>query len=148
MTRPVRAPLLTPKALLIAASIVVVVLLAAFGISRLAAGTTTPQAGASAHTAATPHSGLPTIPVAALPPEARSVLTLIGQGGPFPYKQDDTVFTNFEGLLPARASGYYHEYTVVTPGSRDRGTRRLVVGRDGDVYYTSDHYESFRQVIR
>jgi ribonuclease T1 len=148
VSRPVRAPLVTAKALLIAASIVVVVLLAAFGISRVAGGSTAPTAGSTAHTATTPSSGLPTMPVAALPPQARSVLALIDQGGPFRYKQDDTVFTNFEGLLPARASGYYHEYTVVTPGSPDRGRRRLAVGRDGDVYYTNDHYESFRQVIR
>ncbi|HEY2794379.1 MAG TPA: ribonuclease domain-containing protein, partial [Micromonosporaceae bacterium] len=95
-----------------------------------------------------PKSGLPTIAASALPSEAQSTLALIDRGGPYPYKQDNTVFSNFEGLLPKRPSGYYREYTVVTPGSPDRGTRRLVVGKNGDIYYTDDHYESFRQVVR
>lgn len=80
--------------------------------------------------------------------EAVIMLSLIDRGGPYRYAQDGTVFGNNEGLLPKHARGYYHEYTVVTPESKDRGTRRLIVGRLGDVYYTSDHYESFRQVIR
>jgi ribonuclease T1 len=136
----------TPKALLIAASIVVVALLAVFGVSRCGSSAAAPAA--APHTTTTPRSGLPTIAASDLPAEARSVLALIDRGGPYHYRQDNTVFSNFEGLLPARANGYYHEFTVVTPGSPDRGPRRLVAGRDGDVYYTADHYESFRQVIR
>ena len=58
------------------------------------------------------------------------------------------MFGNIEGLLPARPRGYDHEYTVPTPGSADRGARRLVAGDDGDVYWTDDHYETFRQVRR
>jgi ribonuclease T1 len=137
---------ITPRALLIAAGIVVVVLLAAFGLERCSTGSS-PAGGARA-TGPTPISGLPTVAASALPSQAQSVLILIDKGGPYPYKQDDTVFSNIEKLLPSRPSGYYHEYTVATPGSPDRGERRLVVGRDGDVYYTNDHYESFRQVIR
>jgi ribonuclease T1 len=136
----------TPRALLIAAGIVIVALLAALGLDRCASVTPTPSA--SRALAPTPSSGLPTMTVATLPAPARSVLAVIDNGGPFRYRQDDTVFGNFEGLLPKRPSGYYREYTVVTPGSSDRGERRLVVGRNGDVYYTSDHYESFRQVLR
>jgi ribonuclease T1 len=98
--------------------------------------------------AATPRSDLPTIAVASLPAQARATLALIDRGGPFPYDKDGTVFSNLERLLPARPAGYYREYTVVTPGSDDRGTRRLVVGSGGDVYYTDDHYASFRQVLR
>jgi len=93
-------------------------------------------------------SGLPTITVAALPPQARQTLALIDQGGPFPYSRDGIVFSNNERLLPPQARGYYREYTVPTPGSRDRGARRLVVGSGGDVYYTDDHYASFREVLR
>jgi ribonuclease T1 len=81
-----------------------------------------------------------------VPREARDTLQLIKQGGPFPYKQDDTVFSNREGLLPAKSSGYYHEYTVVTPGSPDRGARRIVAGKSGEYYYTDDHYRSFKLV--
>ncbi len=96
----------------------------------------------------TPESGLPTIAVGELPGQARETLALIDRGGPYPYDQDNTIFGNNERLLPQRQRGYYREYTVVTPGASSRGTRRLVVGADGDVYYTADHYESFRQVLR
>jgi ribonuclease T1 len=102
-----------------------------------------PQAGAS-----TPVSGLPTVKVEQLPREAVATLQLIDKGGPFPYRQDGSTFRNQENVLPRQASGYYREYTVPTPGSPGRGARRLVVGRAGDVYYTADHYESFRQVLR
>jgi ribonuclease T1 len=98
--------------------------------------------------AATPASGLSTVRLDQLPPEAAQTLALIDHGGPFPYDRDGITFANQERLLPQRPNGYYREYTVPTPGSRDRGARRLVVGRDGDVYYTDDHYESFRQVLR
>ncbi len=141
----------TSRALLIAASIVVVALLAVFGLSRCGSDSVADRSASvrSAPAAtATPKSGLPTIAAADLPPEARAVLAVIDKGGPYRYKQDNTVFSNFEGLLPKQAASYYHEYTVVTPGSLDRGERRLIVGHSGDVYYTSDHYESFRQVIR
>ena len=90
-----------------------------------------------------------------LPVEARQTLDLIAQGGPFPYKQDGVVFGNRERLLPQQPRGYYREYTVRTPGSRDRGARRIVAGsgRTGDVrtsgeyWYTDDHYASFRRVV-
>ncbi|MFI7102694.1 ribonuclease domain-containing protein [Streptomyces sp. NPDC050161] len=79
-----------------------------------------------------------------LPDEAHETLDLINKGGPYPYPQDNTVFSNREGILPKQGSGYYHEYTVVTPGSPDRGARRIVTGeKDKEDYYTSDHYKSF-----
>ncbi|MEU4894470.1 ribonuclease [Streptomyces sp. NPDC044780] len=79
-----------------------------------------------------------------LPTEAHDTLDLIEQGGPYPYPQDGTVFQNREGVLPSQSSGYYHEYTVITPGSDDRGARRIVTGQKTDEdYYTSDHYASF-----
>ncbi|AXK31305.1 ribonuclease [Streptomyces armeniacus] len=79
-----------------------------------------------------------------LPPEAHETLDLIEQGGPYPYPQDGTVFQNREGLLPDQSEGYYHEYTVETPGSDDRGARRIVTGeQEQEDYYTADHYESF-----
>ncbi|MGI5348097.1 ribonuclease domain-containing protein [Streptomyces sp. CA-250714] len=79
-----------------------------------------------------------------LPPEAHDTLDLIEQGGPYPYPQDGTVFENREGILPDQQQGYYHEYTVKTPGSDDRGARRIVTGeKDQEDYYTADHYESF-----
>jgi ribonuclease T1 len=83
-----------------------------------------------------------------LPAEARQNLELIDRGGPFPYAKDGAVFGNFERLLPAHQRGYYHEYTVPTPGSRDRGARRIVTGQGGEIYYTDDHYDSFRAVLR
>jgi ribonuclease T1 len=87
------------------------------------------------------------IPVAKLPPEARETLALIKAGGPFPYPRDGAVFGNREGLLPKRERGYYREYTVRTPGAKDRGARRIVAGRGAQYYYTADHYRSFRRII-
>lgn len=88
----------------------------------------------------------PSIHVAQLPPEGRQTLALIKRGGPFPYAKDGTVFQNREGRLPAQPRGYYREYTVVTPGARDRGARRIVAGRGGDYWYTADHYRSFKRI--
>jgi ribonuclease T1 len=79
-----------------------------------------------------------------LPPEAHDTLDLIQAGGPYPYPQDGTVFQNREGQLPAHEGSYYHEYTVKTPGSPDRGARRIVTGEAPEEdYYTADHYASF-----
>ncbi|MFJ9833873.1 ribonuclease domain-containing protein [Streptomyces sp. NPDC101169] len=80
----------------------------------------------------------------ALPPQAHDTLDLIDEGGPFPYSQDGTVFQNRENVLPSQQSGYYHEYTVITPGSPTRGARRIVTGeKTQEDYYTSDHYATF-----
>lgn len=87
------------------------------------------------------------IAVRELPQEARQTLALIKAGGPFPYPKDGSVFGNREGLLPKRNRGYYREYTVKTPGAKDRGARRIVAGNSGEYYYTDDHYRSFRRII-
>ena len=80
----------------------------------------------------------------ALPSQAHDTLDLIERGGPFPYTQDGSVFQNRERVLPSRSSGYYHEYTVKTPGSSTRGARRVVTGQQyQEDYYTADHYASF-----
>ncbi|MFG2513801.1 ribonuclease domain-containing protein [Streptomyces sp. NPDC048584] len=92
--------------------------------------------------------GMGTVQEADLPAEARRTLELVDTGGPFPYERDGAVFGNFEGLLPQRERGYYREYTVRTPGSADRGARRIVTGRGGETYYTDDHYASFTAVLR
>lgn len=93
---------------------------------------------------------LPTVDVRELPPEARATLALIKRGGPFPYRKDGSVFANRERKLPLKPRGYYTEYTVPTPGARDRGARRIVAGGDpatgGEYYYTDDHYQSFRRI--
>lgn len=81
-----------------------------------------------------------------LPPQATDTVRLIQHGGPFPYAQDGAVFANIERRLPLRSRGYYHEYTVRTPGSPDRGGRRIITGGSGEFYYTADHYESFHRV--
>lgn len=95
-----------------------------------------------------PVSGLPFVDVASLPPEAGETLALIDAGGPFPHDEDGEVFQNREGVLPDRGSGYYHEYTVETPGSDDRGARRIVTGDEGEYYWTEDHYQSFERIQR
>jgi ribonuclease T1 len=81
-----------------------------------------------------------------LPREARDTLALIRNGGPFPFERDGTVFQNRERLLPLRERGYYRSYTVITPGARNRGARRIVAGAGGELYYTEDHYASFRRI--
>jgi ribonuclease T1 len=89
-----------------------------------------------------------------LPAEAQETLALIKRGGPFPYRKDATVFGNREKQLPPQPRGYYTEYTVKTPHSRDRGARRIVAGRgtardpatSGEYYYTDDHYNTFRRI--
>jgi len=92
-----------------------------------------------------------TIAEASLPIEARQTLTLIRQGGPFPYEKDGTVFQNREERLPLKERGYYREYTVDTPGLNHRGARRIVTGgpktKPAQAYYTQDHYESFRLIV-
>jgi ribonuclease T1 len=97
-------------------------------------------------------STISTIRVSELPKQGQETLALIRQGGPFPYAKDNTVFGNRERLLPAKPRGHYREFTVKTPGSRDRGSRRIVCG--GEIrdraksicYYTADHYASFKRI--
>ena len=107
------------------------------------------------------------IRVVDLPRAARETLPLIRRGGPYPHDRDGVTFGNYEKLLPAAQHGHYREYTVMTPGVRHRGARRIVVGcerqrpspsppgllrlahcRDGgEFYYTADHYRTFRRIV-
>ena len=113
---------------------------------------------AAAHFAATadarqrPATG--SITSAELPAEARQTLALVRHGGPFPYQRDGVVFGNYEKRLPLQPRGYYHEYTVPTPGAHNRGARRIIAGegqvgdvrRSGEYYYSDDHSRSFRRI--
>ena len=97
-------------------------------------------------------AALEEVPLSALPAQAQSTERLIRAGGPFPYEKDGSVFRNRERLLPVRERGHYREYTVSTPGSRDRGARRIVCGgarptQPEACYYTADHYASFRRIV-
>ena len=86
------------------------------------------------------------IAYAALPREAQQTLQSIKRGGPFGFERDGVVFGNYERHLPPRQRGYYREYTVPTPGVRNRGARRIVVGAGAEYYYSDDHYRSFRRI--
>jgi ribonuclease T1 len=123
---------LAPRVALLAALPIVLIALASPADARRSADTAEPQ--------------VDSISVEQLPPEARQTLARIHAGGPFPYARDGVRFENFEGRLPPRARGTYHEYTVRTPGRRNRGERRIIVG-DGAFYYTDDHYETFRRIL-
>ncbi len=107
-------------------------------------------AGAPAAFARGAPDALPAVAAADLPREARDVLALIRAGGPFRYERDGVVFGNREGLLPKQPRGYYHEYTVPTPGVRNRGARRIVCGgapaAPTACWYTADHYQSFARI--
>jgi ribonuclease T1 len=100
----------------------------------------------------TPSGGAEEVPVdgAAVTPEEHAaiagVLELIDAGGPYPNRADGEVFENREQHLPQEPRGYYHSYTVPTPGSADRGARRIITGRGGELFYTSDHYDSFDSI--
>ncbi len=117
--------------------------------NRTATSRSTPPPPAPAAPAPIPAEidGIPTIAAAELPPEARETMRLIARGGPFPYSKDGTIFQNRERLLPLRPAGYYREYTVPTPGASNRGARRIVSGNSGELYYTADHYASFRRIV-
>ena len=88
-----------------------------------------------------------TVRVTNLPRQARETLSLIKQGGPFPFSRDGAVFANREGRLPRASRGTYREYTVRTPGSRDRGARRIIAAGSNRFWYTADHYRSFRRIV-
>ena len=95
-----------------------------------------------------PADSATTVSVSELPPEGAETYRLILRGGPFPYEKDGVVFGNRERRLPNQRRGYYHEYTVKTPGERSRGARRIITGGNPPVvfYYTDDHYQSFRRI--
>lgn len=123
---------------LIALVALVVALAVGYGVRTLQGNTGGP-APAATSTA--------TVPLSQLPAQAAATVHLIQRGGPFPYPDNDgAVFHNFEHRLPSEPDGYYHEYTVPTPDSPDRGARRIITGADGEFWYTDDHYETFERV--
>lgn len=130
--------------LLLVAAVVLVGWLVAGG----GQGSPEPQRPATGTSETDPASGLPVVALADLPPEAARTLELVDAGGPFPEDRDGVTFENREELLPDRPRGYYREYTVPTPGSDDRGARRIVVGERGELYWTADHYSSFSRIAR
>ena len=93
-----------------------------------------------------PFVAVDTVSTADLPKEAQATLRLIQTNGPFPYARDGITFGNYEKRLPQKPRGYYREYTVPTPGRRDRGPRRIVAGAGGEYYYTDDHYRTFSRI--
>lgn len=94
-----------------------------------------------------PETGLVWVSLDDLPPEALDTVALIASGGPFPEDEDGGTFFNREGILPDRPEGYYREYTVPTPGSSDRGARRVVAGEGDELFWTADHYDSFERIV-
>jgi len=110
-----------------------------------------PLAQARSVTERAASSNSATVTVAELPRQGRETLELIRRGGPFPHEKDGVVFANRERALPSHRHGYWHEYTVPTPGSHDRGARRIVCGgplrMPEACFYTADHYASFRKIV-
>jgi ribonuclease T1 len=126
----------------------VIAALAAVGLATPgSAAPLTPLVAHSAQASCGDTSGYSVVALSSLPPEATDTVTLIQQGGPFPFpSHDGTEFTNWEQVLPVCASGYYLEYTVITPGAPTRGARRIITGSAGEYFYTSDHYATFSLV--
>jgi ribonuclease T1 len=126
------------------------------GSSSKTPATTWPKATSSSPTAtdggglisaSAPLTALDTITLDELPDEAIVTLELIASDGPYPYSKDGSVFQNRERLLPKQSRSYYREYTVDTPGSDDRGARRIIAGDAGERFYTADHYDSFKEIV-
>ncbi|MGL5405913.1 MAG: ribonuclease domain-containing protein [Propionibacteriaceae bacterium] len=133
---------------------VVLLLATTLGLGTSAIGVSAAPAfadsGVSAKILATdPESGLEWIKVSSLPKEAKETLVLIDRGGPFPYPgKDGSIYRNRSKALPDEEIGYYHEYTVKTPGASNRGARRIITGSNGEFYWTSDHYSTFKRIQR
>ena len=118
-----------------------------FGGTAVAAAPAAPAAGTTALSTAVSTKAVGDICYSRLPSQAHDTIRLIDAGGPYPYPKDGTVFSNREGVLPKNTAGYYHEYTVKTPGSPDRGARRVITGqKTHEDYYTADHYATFDRV--
>jgi ribonuclease T1 len=111
--------------------------------SASAVGQRTSVNGVSCSAEARGPKGMPVLNLTQLPAGAIATLRRILKGGPYPFAEDNTVFDNYQKLLPIEPYGFYREFTVITPGVRNRGTRRVVTGADGEDYYTSNHYASF-----
>ncbi|MEU1626558.1 ribonuclease domain-containing protein [Streptomyces sp. NPDC020096] len=140
MRMPLRALLSRGSAMILAGTIIL-------GPTTVLAGPAQAATAAPAVSAAVVQPfDVGTVCQSALPSQADDTLNLISQGGPFPYSKDGEVFDNREGVLPSESYGYYHAYTVTTPGASTRGARRIVTGDDGTDYYTADHYASFSQI--
>ncbi|MFC8447769.1 ribonuclease [Kitasatospora sp. NPDC057223] len=144
---------MTSRNRMIAVAVLLVCAIAAAGAYALTGHQDKPATGARPSASAAPAGGwtpdsaaLADVCRTKLPGQARDTLTLIARGGPYPYRSDGIVFENRESRLPRQRTGYYHEYTVVTPGSGDRGTRRVVTGGAGEQYWTADHYASFQEI--
>ena len=128
-------------------------------LSAVVVGCSAPEHLASASSNATmtsapvmtttqPSDGLSTIAEDELPTQARQTLKLIDAGGPFPFSRDGIVYHNNSDALPHHKDGWYHEYTVATPGIHGRGPRRIVCGSDSACFWTPDHYSTFKRIMR
>ena len=140
-----------------AASVVAVLVVAALVLANCRGGSSrssavlagpAPSATASHSSALKAPPGMPSVALASLPAEAQDVVAKLVHGGAFKYRQDGAAFGNREKRLPAEPRGYYREYTVTTPGLPGRGPRRIIAGRQGELYYTPDHYRSFQWIVR
>ena len=129
------------------ATIVAVLVVSVLAFTGCGSGSSS-KAGSSSSASGQSPAGITTVVESALPDQARDVISRIDHGGTFKYRQDGAIFANREGLLPGEPRGYYREYTVDTPGVPDRGPRRVILGSQGELYYTSDHYRSFEGVVR
>jgi ribonuclease T1 len=124
--------------------------LTSFLLAASLTGTALVQARQPSREGSAPNSSA-VIAIAELPKAGQVTYELIRAGGPFPFDKDGVVFGNRERQLPTERRGFYREYTVLTPGSRDRGARRIVCGGPARAphacYYTADHYASFRKIV-
>ncbi|WP_375487490.1 ribonuclease domain-containing protein [uncultured Jatrophihabitans sp.] len=144
-----RRPLRRTRRPLIALLALVVALIVGYAVNASTSHDSShgPTPTASSSTGSPDPTRSDEVALSSLPRQVAATVRLIRAGGPFPYPRNDgAVFHNYEHVLPREPDGWYHEYTVPTPGSDDRGARRLVTGRSGEYFYTDDHYDTFKRV--
>jgi guanyl-specific ribonuclease Sa len=138
--RRARRPLVALVALVLALAV-------GYGVKALNADDDGPAHPLPGSASTSPSAASSSVALSALPAQVAATVRLVERGGPFPYPHNDgVVFHNNERHLPREPDGYYREYTVPTPGSTDRGARRLIIGKPGEYWYTGDHYETFQRV--
>jgi len=73
-------------------------------------------------------------------------LERIDQGKKLSFPHDGTVFGNRERRLPRQARDHYREWVHPTKGLSGPGPQRVVTGQNREIYYTPDHYETFKKI--
>ena len=78
--------------------------------------------------------------------DLKPTLDRIARGDANRHRNDGTSFQNRENRLPRKPAGYYKEYVHPTPGENGPGPQRVIIGKEGEVWYSADHYKTFKKI--